>query len=82
VAETSPIALRLGLPSETWPLFVLAMLIGVLSITLVVLMLLAWKRGYWTLFHRILVSLAALTALTFSGMLGYWGWFTALFSPL
>jgi hypothetical protein len=55
-------------------------IIGLLTITLSVLVFLAWKRCYWTFFRRTLVSLAAIFALIFNGMLAYWGWFTALFS--
>jgi hypothetical protein len=82
VAQEAPIILRFGLPVETWPVFAAAALIGLLTLTLAGLVVLAWRRGYWTLFQRILVSISALGALGFSGILGYWGWFTALFSLL
>jgi pimeloyl-ACP methyl ester carboxylesterase len=82
IANNAPIILRFGMPAVTWQLFAIAMLIGILSITLAALTFQAWKRNYLTVFRRILVSLAALAALVFSGILGYWGFLTALFSLL
>ena len=79
VAATSSNVLRLGLPTPYWWLFVLAILIAVMTIAWVVMTALAWKRGYWSLFGRIAASTTALAALVFSGMLAYWGFFTALF---
>jgi pimeloyl-ACP methyl ester carboxylesterase len=80
VANAAPIILRFGMPAVTWQIFVMAILIGILSVILLVLVILSWRRGYWSLYRRILVSVSALAALTFSGMLAYWGFFTALFS--
>jgi pimeloyl-ACP methyl ester carboxylesterase len=82
VASNAPIILRFGMPAVTWQLFVLAMLIGILSVTLTALTFQAWKHNYLTAFRRVLVSLVTLSALVFSGILGYWGFLTALFSLL
>lgn len=82
VAENAPIILRFGMPAVTWQIFAVAILIAVLSVVLGIFTYLALKRRYWSVYHRILVSLVSLSALVFSGMLGYWGILTALFSLL
>jgi len=79
VAATSSIVLRLGLPVTYWWIFTLTILIGLMTLALVVITILAWKRGYWFLPGRIALSITSLAAIAFSGMLAYWGFFTALF---
>jgi pimeloyl-ACP methyl ester carboxylesterase len=78
VASTAPNVLRFGLPATSWWLFGMVLLIGLMTITLLVIAVLAWKRSYWSLIGRIAFSLTTLTAITFSSVLGYWGLFTAL----
>ncbi|MBN1138904.1 MAG: alpha/beta fold hydrolase [Anaerolineae bacterium] len=79
VAATAPNVLRFGLPAACWWIFAVAILIGLMTIGLIVIAAWAWKRGYWSLIGRIAISLTTLAAIVFSGMLAYWGMFTALF---
>jgi len=79
VAATTSNVLRFGLPDAYWWVFAIAILIGLMSIGLFVIAALAWKRSYWSLLGRIAISVTSLAAITFSGMLAYWGFFTAMF---
>jgi len=79
VAATTSNVLRLGLPTTYWWIFAIAILIGLMSLTLIVITALAWKRGYWSRLGRFAISISTLAAITFSGMLANWGFFTALF---
>lgn len=73
VADTTPIVLRFGLPVTYWWIFFIVILISLLTILLIATALLAWKRGYWSLFVRIAFSLTILAAIVFVSMLAYWG---------
>jgi hypothetical protein len=79
VAATSSNVLHLGVPVAYWWIFVIAILIGLLTIILIAITVLAWKRRYWSLLGRIAISVTSLAAITFSTMLAHWGLFTALF---
>jgi len=79
IASTTSNVLRFGLPTSYWWIFFIAILIGAMTLTLIVITSLAWKRGYWLLVGRIAISITSLAAITFSGMLAYWGFFTTLF---
>jgi len=79
VAATTSSVLRFGLPVAYWWIFVIAILIGLMTLALIVITVLAWKRYYWSLLRRIAISVSTLAAITFSSMLVYWGFFIALF---
>jgi len=79
VAATSSNVLHLGMPIAYWWIFVIAILIGLLTIILIAITVLSWKRRYWSLIGRIAISVTSLAAITFSSMLAYWGFLTALF---
>jgi pimeloyl-ACP methyl ester carboxylesterase len=79
IAASTPNVLRFGLPDAYWWIFAIAILIGLMSLALTVITVLAWKRSYWSLHGRIAISATSLAAITISIMLGYWGFFTALF---
>jgi pimeloyl-ACP methyl ester carboxylesterase len=79
VAATSSNVLHLGMPVAYWWIFVIAILIGLLTIILIAITVLAWKRRYWSLIGRIAISVTSLAAITFSAMLAYWGFIIALF---
>jgi pimeloyl-ACP methyl ester carboxylesterase len=79
VAAATSNVLRLGLPVSYWWIFAIAILIGLMTLALIVITVLAWKRNYWSLIGRIAISITTLAAITFSGMLTYWGLFTTLF---
>jgi pimeloyl-ACP methyl ester carboxylesterase len=78
VAVTSSNVLRLGLPTSYWWIFAMAILIGLMSIGLIVITVLAWKRRYWSLPGRLAISVSTMAAIFFNGMLAHWGLFTAL----
>lgn len=79
VAATTSNVLRFGLPVAYWWIFAIALLIGSMTLLLIALTILAWKRHYWSLLGRIAISIPSLAAITFSGMLAYWSFFIALF---
>jgi pimeloyl-ACP methyl ester carboxylesterase len=79
VAATTFNVLRFGLPAAFWWIFAVAILMGLMTLTLVVVTAMAWKRHYWLLLGRIAISITTLAAITFNSMLAYWGFFTALF---
>jgi pimeloyl-ACP methyl ester carboxylesterase len=78
VAADISIVLRFGLPASYWWIFVVALLIGGLTITLMVITVLGWIRKYWSLPGRIAITITSLAAITFCGVLAKWGMFTAL----
>ena len=79
VAATSSNVLRFGLPVAYWWIFAVAILIGLMSLTLIAITVLGWKRKYWSLAGRIAISVMSLSAIAFNGLLAYWGLFMALF---
>ena len=79
VAATSSNVLRFGLPAAYWWIFVVAILFGLMTLAMIVIAALGWKRKYWSLVGRIALSFTTLAAINFSGMLANWGLFTALF---
>lgn len=79
IAATSSNVLRLGLPVAYWWIFVVVIFIGLMTIILIVVTALAWKRSYWSLLGRIAIFVTTLAAITLSGMLTYWGFLIALF---
>jgi pimeloyl-ACP methyl ester carboxylesterase len=79
IAATSATVLRFGLPLGYWWLFAIVLLIGLITIILMVITALAWKRSYWSLPGRLALSLTTLAAILFCGLLANWGLFNALF---
>jgi pimeloyl-ACP methyl ester carboxylesterase len=79
VASTESMILRFGLPVGYLWLFSIVLLIGLMTIILVVLSAISWKRKYWSVLGRTALSVTTLGALTFCGVLAKWGLFTALF---
>ncbi|MBN2389079.1 MAG: alpha/beta fold hydrolase [Anaerolineae bacterium] len=78
VAATTPNVLRFGLPVACWWIFAVAILIGLMMIVLIATAILAWKHRYWSLIGRFAISLTALAAVIFCGMLAHWSLFAAL----
>jgi pimeloyl-ACP methyl ester carboxylesterase len=78
-AATMSNVFRFGLPVAYWWLFVIVILIGLMTIALIAMTVLAWIRKYGSILGRIATSLTTLAAITFSGVLAKWGLFTALF---
>ena len=79
IGAISATVLRFGLPTEYWWLFAIVLLIGLMTVALIVLTVLAWKRRYWSLLGRLALSLTTLAAILLCGLLANWGLFTALF---
>jgi pimeloyl-ACP methyl ester carboxylesterase len=79
-AATASNILRFGLPRAYGWLFAVVPLIGIMTIGLFILTALAWKRKSWSLIDRIALTISTLAAITFSGVLAYWGLFTPLFT--
>jgi pimeloyl-ACP methyl ester carboxylesterase len=77
LARTSSSVLRFGLPAAYGWIFIVAPLIGLLTVALIVSCILAWKNKYWSVPGRIALSLTTLAAIIFSGLLAKWGLFTA-----
>lgn len=78
VAASTSNILRFGLPARYWWLFVIVLLIGLMTIALIVMSVLTWKRSYWRMIGKIGFSLATLAAVIFCSVLARWGLFTAL----
>ncbi|MBW1839870.1 MAG: alpha/beta hydrolase, partial [Deltaproteobacteria bacterium] len=78
-AATASNTLRFGLPDTYWWLFIMVLIIGLMTIGMIVITALAWKRKNWSLLGRIAFSLSTLAAITFSGVLVNWNLFTPLF---
>ena len=79
IGASSAIVLRFGLPAGYWWLFAIVLLIGLMTVALIVITVLAWKRRYWSLLGRLALSLTTLAAILLCGLLANWGLFTALF---
>jgi pimeloyl-ACP methyl ester carboxylesterase len=79
VFSTTPLILRFGVPSEYTPPFALPIMAFILTLVLVGITFLAWKRQFWSRFGRIFFSLVTLAAVGFAGFLIRWGVLTALF---
>jgi pimeloyl-ACP methyl ester carboxylesterase len=79
VAATASNTLRFGLPDENWWLFAIVLLIGLMTIALIALTMIAWIRNYWTLLGRVAISVTGFAAIIFCAILANWGLFTPLF---
>jgi len=83
-AHATPTMLRFGLPASAWWFFGIALFIGLMTLIMIGISVLAWKWSTWSIIGRIAISLTTLAAITFCGVLANWGIFTALlvFMPL
>jgi pimeloyl-ACP methyl ester carboxylesterase len=79
VSNNMPLILRFGVPAEYAPLFILPAVTFALTVSLVIITLLAWIRRYWSLVGRIFFSLVTLAAVGFVGFMIRWDVLTALF---
>jgi len=68
-----------GISSEYTPVFLVPIFAFVLTLCLVWIAFIAWKRQYWSMFGRFFFSLVTLAAVGFAGFLIHWGVLTALF---
>jgi len=71
--QQQPGLLRFGLPPEAAPLFVVPWVAAALTAGLVVLTLLAWKDGDWSLAGRVHFTLVVAAAGAFVWLLYSWG---------
>lgn len=78
VAASEPMAFNFGLPARYGPLFVIPILLALLTVMLVVMVMLAWVRGTWSIRTRVLFTLLNLPAVGFTVLVGWWGWLTVL----
>jgi pimeloyl-ACP methyl ester carboxylesterase len=79
ILNSMELILRFGVPAEFAPFFVIPIAAFVMTLVLVGIMLLVWKRRTWSVLGRIFYSLVTLAALGFAGFLIRWGVLTALF---
>jgi hypothetical protein len=70
---TDPLLLYFGLPAEYAPLVFVPLPAAVLTVTLVVLVVLAWGRRSGGVSKRVLLSVATGAAVVFAGLMAYWG---------
>lgn len=64
-----------GVPTVIGALFYLPPIAAALTLSLPVLAVLAWKKGYWPLWMRVHYSLVTLVAIAFIPFLHYWNLF-------
>jgi hypothetical protein len=79
VSNNMPLILRFGVPAEYAPLFVLPAVAFLLTVSLVIITVLAWIRRYWSVLGRIFYSLVMLAAVGFAWFLFRWDVLSALF---
>jgi pimeloyl-ACP methyl ester carboxylesterase len=79
VAASEPMAFHFGLPAQYGPLFAIPLVLALLTVVLVVIAVLAWARGTWSVLARALFALLILPAVGFTVLLGWWGWLAVFF---
>lgn len=67
------VVLFYGLPRVYAPLFALPPLLVVLVAAMLVLTVLAWRRGFWSVWERLYYTLLTVGALGLAGVLLWWG---------
>jgi len=72
VGYDSEVMLLIGFPSSYRPLFALPWLMAGLTLIMVIGMLMAWLKGYWSILGRLYYSLLTLFALGYLSILGWW----------
>ena len=71
-AVVGPYGLGHGVPTPIKWLLVIPLVAATLSVALIPLNILAWKRSWWTLSARVLHSLYTVAAIAFIACLNYW----------
>jgi pimeloyl-ACP methyl ester carboxylesterase len=66
------IVLFFGLPREYAPLFALPLAVVLLVPAMIVFVVLAWRRAFWSIWGRIYYTLLTLGALSVAGVLVWW----------
>ncbi|HEU5015248.1 MAG TPA: hypothetical protein VFT66_22175, partial [Roseiflexaceae bacterium] len=66
------IVLFFGLPHEYAPLFALPLVVVLLVPAMIVFVVLAWRRAFWSIWGRIYYTLLTLGALSVAGVLVWW----------
>lgn len=66
VSTTDQMILGFGVPPGSWPLFLLPFVALALGVLLVGVLVLAWVRNDGSLLHRVVLSISAVTTISFS----------------
>lgn len=77
--QANNIVLFFGLPSQYAPLLALPLVIVLLTLGALIGAVLAWRHSFWSVWGRLYYSLLTLAALSFVGIMTYWGLPGALF---
>ncbi|PID85958.1 MAG: hypothetical protein CSB13_05305 [Chloroflexi bacterium] len=78
LVETSPMALMLSVPSNTWPVFAAGWLLVLLAIGMVITAVLYWRQS-WSVWGKLYYSFLTLCAVSYVAILGVNGLLTIIF---
>ena len=73
VATDNPLMLGFGVPGPAAPLFTLPWLAAFLTVPVIALSLMAWRKRWWGTASRVHYTLVTLGLVSFFGFVSYWG---------